>query len=193
MPADFSPTVTYDTVAAISLATRLRDENQSFASQDKALYTFIKFHPEKSFDDLYSQGNNQEKFKNVDKTQIPPRDFNPRVYFNDNDREGRWMVTFGKAEMLDNLRGMQLGLCTLTEVLRQTDKLIAGTSDEELAKIDAIPLIYPHFDFVGSGKNPAPVLRPEKSLYIFVTKEQYQQLHQVVEDFLSPDSRSSVK
>ena len=189
MSADFTPAVTYDTVAAISLATRLHDENQSFASQDKALYAFINLHPEKSFDDLYSQGNNQDKFKNVDKTQIPPRDFNPRVYFNDNDNEGRWMVTFGKAEMLDNQSGMQLGLCTLTEVLRQTDKLIAGTSEAELANIDAIPLIYPHFEFTGGGKNPSPVLRPEKSLYIFVTKEQYQQLHQVVEDFLSPSSR----
>ncbi|MFA5894875.1 MAG: hypothetical protein WC851_03810 [Candidatus Shapirobacteria bacterium] len=189
MSADLSASITHDTVVAISIATKLRDESQSFATQDRALYSFLQLHPDKTFDDLYSHENNRDKFKNVDKTGILMRDFKPHVYFNENGGENRWMVAFGKAEMLDVQSGMQLGLCTLTEVLRQTDELIAHTSEEELAGIDAIPLVYPHFEFVGGGKDPAPVLRPEKSLYIFVTKDQYQQLHQVVEDFLSPENK----
>ena len=192
MPADFHPDSAHSAIANITLATRLRDENQTFSKQDRAMYDYVGLHPDKTFAQIYEHGDNKTKFNHVDKTNIPDKDFNPRIQFYDGGGEPRWMFIFGKGDALDTKSGMQLGLCTLIEVLRQTDAEIMATSPEELAKIDVYPVVYPHFEDIGRPGNPSPVPKAEKSHLIYFTKEQYARIHQTVEAFLDPNNRHEI-
>ncbi len=188
MHSDLSADTAKSAIVAISLASRFRDENQSFSRTDIALYHYLDQHPDKTFSHLYEARQAELIRNSVDKTNIPPADFNPRVTYYDEPGNSRWLVQFGKAEKLDSQSGLQLGLCTLIESMRQTDEEIAQTDPAVMEKIDVIPLIYPHFEDIGDPERPTPVFKPKESLLIYLTTEQYRQLHQTVEDFLSQGS-----
>jgi len=129
------------------------------------------------------------KDRTIDKTHIRLEDFRPRITFHDEPKNARWLLKFGKADPLESQSGMQLGLCTLVESMRQLDAEIANTPADELANIDYIPLVYPHFEDIGDRDRPTPVFKPRQSFLFFFTKEQYQLLHRTVDSFLDKASQ----
>lgn len=193
MLADLDTSAVQQSIANISLGAHFRDEHNAFGPADRALYTYLAQHPDKSFSHLYDASVDKMEGRTIDKTHISIDEFNPRIVFHDEPGNARWLMLFGKAEKIDSQSGMQLGLCTLVESMRQLDVEIANTPEAELSEVEVLPLIYPHFEDIGDQERPTPVFKPKQSFLLFLTKDQYQLLHQTVDDFLTKASSQVVQ